>query len=185
MQDQLKDLKQLFFRIEEQHKLTFSGNGTPKLEQSKNLDDQYKNDTGEDVDNDLQRYTKQLETIIYSPNVGAVRFDFITVSARLQDIHIHYNQARIHMDFMTLKNLKFFRTVWSEVLENSFPYYSKLGQFEFYKQWQKGKNFWNLIVEGKAVIERISGVNETFKLAYKVDKLSKDVPVAIKDPCSF
>ena len=75
LQDQLKDLKQLFFRIEEQHKLTFSGNGTPKLEQSKNLDDQYKNDTEEVADNDLQRYTMQLETIIYSPNVGAVRFD--------------------------------------------------------------------------------------------------------------
>ena len=40
-------------------------------------------------------------------------------------------------------------------------------------------------MEGKAVIEPISGVNETFKLAYKGDKLSKDVPVAIKDPCSF
>ena len=185
LQDQLKDLKQLFFRIEEQHKLTFSGNGTPKLEQSKNLDDQYKNDTGEDADNDLQRYTKQLETIIYSPNVGAVRFD---LSQYQQDFKIFIYtiiKPEFHMDLTTLKNLKFFRIVWSEELENSFPIIPNLANSNFINRWQKGKNFWNLIVEGKAVIEPISGVNETFKLAYKGDKLSKDVPVAIKDPCSF
>ena len=123
----------MFFRIEEQHKLTFSGNGTPKLEQSKNLDDQYKNDTGEDADNDLQRYTKQLETIIYSPNVGAVRFD---LSQYQQDFKIFIYtiiKPEFHMDLTTLKNLKFFRTVWSEELENSFPIIPKISPFEFYK----------------------------------------------------
>ncbi|CUM46225.1 uncharacterized protein AC631_00040 [Debaryomyces fabryi] len=185
LQDQLKDLKQLFFRIEEQHKLTFSGTGTPKLEQSNHLDDENKNNTEEDVDSNPQKYAKQLETIIYSPNVGAIRFD---LSQYQQDFKVFIYtiiKPEFHMDLTALKNLKFFRSVWSEELENSFPIIPNLANSNFINRWQKGKNFWNLIVEGKAVIEPISGVNETFKLAYKGDKLNKDVPVATKDPCSF
>jgi len=183
--DNLKDLKQLFFRIEEQNKLTFSGNGTPKLEQLNNLDDGNKTDMEEDPEGNLQKYAKQLETIIYSPNVGAIRFD---LSQYQQDFKVFIYtiiKPEFHMDLTALKNLKFFRTIWSEELENSFPIIPSLANSNFINRWQKGKNFWNVIVEGKAVIEPISGVNETFKLAYKGDKLNKDVPVAIKDPCSF
>lgn len=185
LQDQLKDLKQLFFRIEEQNKLTFSGNGTPKLEQLNNLDDGNKTDMEEDPEGNLQKYAKQLEAIIYSPNVGAIRFD---LSQYQQDFKVFIYtiiKPEFHMDLTALKNLKFFRTVWNEELENSFPIIPNLANSNFINRWQKGKNFWNLIVEGKAVIEPISGVNETFKLAYKGDKLNKDLPVAIKDPCSF
>lgn len=184
LQDQLKDLKQLFFKIEEQQRLTFSNNGTPKLDQTDPFDSATKNEAEEDADNAL-KYKNQLDSIIYSPKVGAIRFDLAQYQQDFKTFIYTIIRPDFHMDLTSLKGLKFFRAIWTEEVENSFPVIPISANSTFINRWQKGKAFWSLIVEGKAVIEPISGVNETFKLAYKGDKANKNVPVATKDPCSF
>lgn len=185
LQDQLKDLKLLFFKIEDQQKLTFTGNGTPKLEQSSNLDINQNTGADDEPEDDSTKYNQQLESIIYSPAVRAIRFDLVQYQNDFKAFIYTIIKPEFHLDLNNLKTLKFFRTIWTEEIETSIPIIPSLVNSSFINRWQRGKNFWNLIVEGKAVIEPISGVNETFKLAYKGDKLNKDAPVAIKDPCSF
>ncbi|EGW32456.1 uncharacterized protein SPAPADRAFT_61524 [Spathaspora passalidarum NRRL Y-27907] len=54
----------------------------------------------------------------------------------------------------------------------------------FLNRWQKGKNFWSSVCEGRVSIEPVKGTNESFKLAYR-GSMSHVTPVAIRDSCSF
>lgn len=183
LQDQLRDLKALFIKLEDQQRLTFTKSGTPKLE---NL--QFSETTAgeKDPENGEKKDSySQLQALIYLPNVRAVRFDLDHYQQDFKGFIFQLIKPDFTFDLATLKNLRFFRKIWTEELENSITNIPTLNTSNFINRWQKGKNFWNLIVEGKAAIEPISGVNETFKLTYKGKSRTQDAPVALKDPCTF
>lgn len=182
LQDQLRDLKALFIKMEDQQRVTFTKSGTPKLE-SLQFSETSAGENGPENDDKTDPYS-QLQTLIYLPNVRAVRFDLENYQQDFKGFIFQLIKPEFTFDLATLKNLRFFRKIWTDELENSIPNIPTLNT-SFMNRWQKGKNFWNLIVEGKATIEPVSGVNETFKLTYKGKSKTQEVPVALMDPCAF
>lgn len=198
LQDQLKDLKNLFIKIEDQQKL--SGNSrsnTPKLEVV-NLgtgSDDKKTSSVDDIDSlsindketnpEINLYHKQLQSLIFTPSVKSIRFDINNYQHDFKTFIYHLIKPEFVFDLTNLKTLRYFKKIWAEELENSINV-PLLPASNFINRWQKGKNFWNLLIEGKAMIQPVSGVNETFKLAYKgTNRDIKLAPIAIKDPCAF
>ncbi|CAK7898561.1 rab guanine nucleotide exchange factor Sec2p [[Candida] anglica] len=210
LQDQLKDLKQLFFQIEDEQKLTSTG--TPKYEKQQldfNVSSSSSTAAGgksttstvaKDEEQHQQEgknllYQQQLDALIYSPTIRSIRFDLIEYHQDFKPFIYAIIKPNYTLDLTSLKTLKYFRKIWSEELENSIPIIPI--HSNFMSRWSKGKSFWNLIVDGKAVIEPISGVNETYKLTYKgknsvggvstsdTTKKEEHPPIATKEPCSF
>lgn len=177
LQDQLKDLKGLFIKMEDQHKLTSSRAGTPKLDSL-----QFAND---EIDGEEDVHQQQLQRLIYLPNVKAIRYDLAHYQQDFKGFIYHIIRPDFQFDLTNLKMLRFFRKIWTEELENSIASVPPVPTANFINRWLKGKNFWNLLVEGKALIQPVSGVNETFKINYKGTHRHSDAPVAIRDPCSF
>ncbi|CUM68402.1 uncharacterized protein PRCAT00006125001 [Priceomyces carsonii] len=166
LQEQLKYLKDLFMKIEDKQKGS-SRNGTPLVEQS-------------------SEFESELDNIIYSPTIKAIRLDLPNYQHDFKIFIYTIIKPTFQFDLLSLKNTKFFRRVWMEELENSISSIPSMSNANFINRWQKGKTFWNLLVEGKAIIEPIKGVNETFKLTYKGASGSyNNAPVATKEPCSF
>lgn len=210
LQDQLKDLKQLFFQIEDEQKLTSTG--TPKYEKQQldfNVSSSSSTAAGgksttstvaKDEEQHQQEgknllYQQQLDALIYSPTIRSIRFDLIEYHQDFKPFIYAIIKPNYTLDLTSLKTLKYFRKIWLEELENSIPIIPI--HSNFMSRWLKGKSFWNLIVDGKAVIEPISGVNETYKLTYKgknsvggvstsdTTKKEEHPPIATKEPCSF
>lgn len=188
LQDQLKDLKNLFIKIEDQQRFNSKAN-TPKLEdsatiageESKTIDDL---DSLSNDDKESNLYHQQLQSLIFTPSVRSIRFD----TSNFQDFKAFIYQLirpGFIFDLTNLKSLRYFKKIWIEELENSI-HVPLLPASNFINRWQKGKNFWNLLVEGKVMIQPVSGVNETFKLAYKgANRDVKLAPIAIKDRCAL
>lgn len=182
LQEQLKDLKDKFFRMEDQQKSS-SQAGTPKLEQSR-----FGNNPSENSVENLKEGSgtfDQYESIIFSPTVKAIRLDLPNYNDDFMNFIYTIVDPSFTFDLNSLKTLRFFRRIWTDELENSFPTIPNLTNSNFINRWQRGKTFWNFLVEGKLVIEPIRGINETFKLMYKGEKIRKDHPVALRDPCAF
>lgn len=219
LQDQLKDLKQLFFQIEDQQKLTFTKNGTPNLEKG-NFEAGSGNSNGKiitngagkpsssyhrrnstkgsinskssnlAVDDENLLYLQQLSSLIYSPNIRSIRFDLAEYQLEFKPFIYTLIKPNYTLDLPNLKANKYFRKIWNDELEKSIPVVPTPSNF--INRWQKGKSFWNLIVEGRAIIEPISGVNETYKLTYQNSNSdntgatgSNNPPIATKEPCNF
>lgn len=164
LQDQLRDLKGLFMRMEDQQR------STPKLE-------------GEEFLATPDEEAVFLNQLMYSPRARAVRFDLQGYQLEFKGFIYQLINPGFAFDLASLKNLKYFRKIWVEEIEPSFPVIPAVTT-NFMNRWSKGKTFWGLLVEGRAIIEPVSGVNETFKLTYKGAK-SNETPVAMKDPCAF
>ncbi|CAH2352967.1 rab guanine nucleotide exchange factor Sec2p [[Candida] railenensis] len=219
LQDQLKDLKQLFFQIEDQQKLTFSKNGTPNLEKG-NFEAGSGNSNGKintnggtkpsssyhrrnstkgsinskssnsAVDDENLLYSQQISSLIYSPNIRSIRFDLAEYQLEFKPFIYTLIKPNYTLDLPNLKANKYFRKIWNDELEKSIPVVPTPSNF--INRWQKGKSFWNLIVEGRAIIEPISGVNETYKLTYQSSHnnnagttSANNPPIATKEPCNF
>lgn len=198
LQDQLKDLKNLFIKIEDQQKLfqSNSKSNTPKLDLSQFTNDEILKEDyqSDDITNNSailtsgenSLYVQQLQSIIYSPTVKAIRFDLAIYQQDFKSFIYQIIKPDFTFDLVNLQKLKFFKKIWQEELETSIGQVPVIPTSSFINRWQKGKNFWNLLVEGKAMIQPVSGINETFKLTYKgKNRNYNEVPVAVKDPCTF
>ncbi|CCE87089.1 Piso0_005626 [Millerozyma farinosa CBS 7064] len=179
LQDQLKDLKSLFVKMEDQLK-----DQTRNKHKSIAEEEPGQSSAVENEDESL-KYAQQLKQIVFSPFISAIRFDLGVYQHEFKVFIYNLIKPEFHFDFTNLKNFKFFRKVWTEELEGSLPNIPNIATSNFMNRWSKGKFFWSLIVEGKVIIAPISGVNEMFKLTYKGGRSSDETPVAMKDPCSF
>lgn len=179
LQDQLKDLKTMLMKMEERQNA--SQNDVNKV----SADEESSLSNLEGVVSDLEIYKQQLDALIYSPTVGALRFDLANYDKEFKEFVYTLIKPDFHMDLSSLKNLKYFRRIWSEELDSCLPIIPSLSSTNFINRWQKGKTFWNILVEGKVIIEPVSGVNEHFKITYKGETQSNQTPVAIAAPCSF
>ena len=176
LQAQLQDLKQLFVRIEEEQK-NKSQTGTPAIEQIG-----FASEEGRDEDESHRQ--QLLAAPIFAPKIEAVRFDLDQYQYDFKSFIYAVIKPTFTFDLTNLRTLKYFKKIWTEELENSISHIPPIANSTFINRWQKGKNFWSLIVEGKAVIEPIKSVNETYKITYR-GKTPKDAPVATREPCTF
>lgn len=176
LQAQLLDLKQLFVRIEEEQK-NKSQTGTPALEQTGFVSE-------DRWDEDESHRQQLLAAPIFAPKIEAVRFDLDQYQYEFKSFIYAVIRPTFTFDLTNLKALKYFKKIWTEELENSISHIPPIANSTFINRWQKGKNFWSLIVEGKAVIEPIKSVNETYKITYR-GKTPKDAPVATRESCTF
>lgn len=175
LQDQLKDLKQMFMRIEDQQRT--SAANTPRMEHEFESQDAIA--AGESEEEILL-----LLLLLYGPRVRALRFDLPVYQQDFKSFVFQLIKPDFLFDLASLKTLKYFRKIWLEEIEPCVTNVPTLSG-NFINRFTKGKTFWSLLVEGRAIIEPVSGVNETFKLTYKGAKTGNEVPVAIKDPCFF
>lgn len=174
LQDQLKDLKLMFMRMEDQRKS--SRMGTPRLEYES--EHEFPDLAAHEDENPL--YAQ----LLYGPRASAIRFDTSVYQEEFKLFVFQLIQPGFQFDLASLKNLKYFRKIWTEEIEPCVANIPAVNG-KFLNRWSKGKTFWGLLVEGRAIIEPVSGVNETFKLTYKGPKTGDEIPVAIKDPCVF
>lgn len=194
LQAQLTDLKELFFRFETQQKQLQSLGDTPKTEKENAFESASSTTTSNAADplegavESADQYQKrQIHTIIYSPNVDSIRLDLNNYNQDFKAFIYTLIKPDFNFDLTNLKNLLYFKKVWSEDLEFAIPSVPNLPHnSSLMNRWLKGKHFWNSVVEGRAIIEPVKGINEVFKLSYRgADRTPGNIPVAIKDPCSF
>lgn len=206
LQEQLRDLKEMFVKIENQQRLSVVN--TPRIEQSLFSFDQIStttttvittgNDTGnmDSSDNpqndgihqngDTFYHWQQIQSIIYSPQVNAIRLDLNNYKQDFKQFVYTLINPNFQFDLIHLKTLPFFKKIWHDELENSLSTIPALpNSSALLNRWQKGKTFWGSMIDGRVSIEPIKGINESFKLTYRGSIHSNSPPVAIQDPCSF
>lgn len=171
LQDQLKDLKLMFFKLEDQQRALQAN--TPRMEHHFDL-----SGFSESEEENLLLLQQ-----IFGPRVRALRFDIPVYQEDFKGFVYQLIKPEFLFDLTSLKNLKYFRKIWVEEIEPCVAHIPQLSG-NFMNRWSKGKTFWGLLVEGRAIIEPVAGVNETFKLTYKGAK-TDEIPVAIRDPCVF
>lgn len=175
LQAQLKDLKLMFMKLEDQQR-TSSAN-TPRMDHQFESQD---NGAAGEPDDELLL----LLLLVYGPRVRALRFDLPAYQQEFKSFVYQLIKPDFQFDLASLKTLKYFRHIWLEEIEPCVAHIPTPSG-NFMNLWSKGKTFWGLLVEGRAIIEPVSGVNETFKLTYKGAKTGNEIPVAIEDPCVF
>lgn len=188
LQDQLKDLKQLFFQIEDQQRAASAKGGKPEDVDSSRF---FSTSGGGSISKPQLTHQAsssdyQLDSFIFTPNIRSVRFDLVEYHQEFKPFVYAILKPTFTMDLPNLKTLKYFKKIWLEEIENSILVVPTPSTF--INRWQKGKNFWNLIAEGKASIVPISGVNETYKLTYtqlSLQLVQDQPPIATKEPCNF
>ncbi|ODV77960.1 Sec2p-domain-containing protein, partial [Suhomyces tanzawaensis NRRL Y-17324] len=210
LQEQLKDLKELFFRIEEQQKQTSASNsriGTPKID-GEFSGAMPKPETGADASHEDTKaedelpphlepqvsayHLQQLNSFLYSPKVSSIRLDLNNYNQEFKGFIYALSRPDFQFDLNNLKSYAFFKKLWLEELEHSLASIPALPNNSLINRWQKGKNFWSCVVEGRAMIEPVKGINEAFKTNYRgglrtggTTSTASVAPVAIKFPCSF
>lgn len=175
LQEQLKDLKDMFMRLEDQRKS--SRMGTPRMEHDFESADLV---AGSELEDENPLWLQ----LLYGPRARAIRFDVSVYQEEFKSFIYQLILPDFQFDLASLKNLKYFRRIWTDEIEPCVAHIPPVSG-NFMNRWSKGKTFWGLLVEGRAIIEPVSGVNETFKLTYKGAKTGDEIPVAIKDPCVF
>ncbi|KAK6455534.1 uncharacterized protein RJT20DRAFT_97051 [Scheffersomyces xylosifermentans] len=202
LQEQLRDLKDMFLRIENQSKQVIHNNstsriGTPRVEQSSFSMNESTNDASilnlaDDPIPELTYQQQQLHSAIFSPNVTSVRLDLGNYNQGFKAFVYALIKPEFQFDLTNLKNLRYFRKIWNEELENTISTVPALPSSSLINRWSKGKLFWSSIVEGRAVIEPVKGINEVFKITYKNkeetnhrNSFQETSPIAIKDACGF
>lgn len=178
LQAQLRDLKTMFATLEDQQRLA-SRAQTPQLE-SRGFEPSLATPKHPDADTPAV-----LSQFVYGPRAVAIRYDLPVYQLEYKAFVYQLIKKDFAFDLASLKALKYFRRIWAEEIEPAVPTIPALTGSIFANRWTKGKSFWGLLVEGKAIIEPVAGVNETFKLSYKGAKTGHEVPVAMKEPCSF
>ncbi|PVH13587.1 uncharacterized protein CXQ87_001695 [Candidozyma duobushaemuli] len=173
LQAQLQDLKGLFMKLEDQQRS--SRHGTPQLEHG--FDEK-------PTDNVVDDYGYLMSQLIHAPRVRAIRFDLNHYQHDFKAFVFQLIKPDFVFDLASLKTLKYFRKIWHEEIEPALGTIPSVSN-NFLNRFSKGKTFWTLLAEGKAIIEPVSGVNETFKLNYRGVKTGDEKPVAMKEPCAF
>lgn len=173
LQAQLQDLKGLFMKLEDQQRSL--RHGTPQLEHG--FDEQL-------TENVVDDYGFLMSQLIHAPRVRAIRFDLNHYQHDFKAFVFQLIKPDFVFDLATLKTLKYFRKIWHEEIEPALGTIPSVSN-NFLNRFSKGKTFWTLLAEGKAIIEPVSGVNETFKLNYRGVKTGDEKPVAMKEPCAF
>lgn len=184
LQDQLRHLKEMFAQIEDQHRASKST--TPHLESSA---------TFEPASPPLP-----LAVPLFSPLVGAVRLDLNNYNHEFKAFVYAVSSDDFTFDLATLKTLRYFKRIWTEELEPACVV-PTLPNATLINRWQKGRSFWSCVVEGRAMIEPVKGINEVFKRGAHGGTHSNTnsiqntpestpgkqsgAPVAIQDACSF
>lgn len=126
-----------------------------------------------------------LDQFVFGPRARLIRFDLPVYGTDFKAFVYQLIRPDFAFDLPLLKSIKYFRRLWTEELEPVLPQIPTLLGATFMSRWLKGKLFWALLVEGKASIEPVAGINETFRLSYRGAKESGAVPVALKAPCAF
>lgn len=179
LQSQLLDLKTLFQEMEDQNRARdASAVSTPFVDA--------------DLAQELNKFSMaferrladELDLFVYCPRARSVRFDLPIYQRDFKAFVYQISKPEFSFDLASLKSLKYFRKVYTEEIEPA------LGQVptptgSFMNRWATGRSFWSFLVEGKARIEPVSGVNETFKVSYKGPKTGLEIPVALEEPCGF
>lgn len=201
LQDELKDLKELFIKIEDLTRNTPSSrSNTPKTFGANS--ERFADDAeptrargagaaefddhlaGDDFLDDEMGFV--LNQLIYGPKTRSIRLDLPQYQHDFKTFVYMMIRKDFSFDLASLKALKYFKRIWTAEIESSLgPTVPSLSGATFMNRWSKGKSFWSLLVEGKAVIEPVAGVNETFKLSYKGVKSGNAVPVALREPCGI
>lgn len=117
---------------------------------------------------------------IFAPKLKSIRFDLSSFKDFKEFLAVLID-PNFSFDLTTLKLQKWFKKIWIEEFETSI----NVPATNFLNRWQKGKYFWNLLIEGKVKIEPIKGINETLKLDYNNQQNSAPTPTAIDQPCEF
>lgn len=169
LQEQLKDLKDMVMEMEDKERSLRLN--TPRLDQ----------EPYNPVDDD---YASFLGSVVHGPRARAIRFDLLQYQQEFSAFVFQLIRPGFPFDLPSLKTLRYFKRLWIEEIEPTFPSVPSVSN-TFINRFSKGKTFWSLIVEGKAKIEPVSGINETFKLTYGGIKSDDQRPVAMKDPCAF
>lgn len=180
LQSQLHDLKELFVKMDDQQR-TASRSNTPRTE--KGRFDFSLEPTAHEKDVDPPNAV--LQQLLYGVRAPAVRFDVPAYQLDFKAFVYQLIKPGFAFDLASLRTLKYFRKLWTDELEPCIPVIPSLTGNTFMSRWSKGKSFWGLLAEGKAIIEPVAGVNETFKLTYKGAKRGSLAPVALKDACAF
>lgn len=173
LQAQLQDLKGLFMKMEDQQRSL--RHGTPQLEHG--FEEQL-------LEKPVDEYGYLMGQLIHAPRVRAIRFDLNHYQQDFKAFVFQLIKPDFVFDLASLKTLKYFRKIWHEEIETALGTIPSVSN-NFLNRFSKGKTFWTLLAEGKAIIEPVSGVNETFKLSYRGVKTGDEKPVAMKDPCAF
>lgn len=177
LQNQLHDLKSLFQQIEDQNKLNTSATNTPRVYSATNNENNRLSGT-------FERRMDELDQLVYCPRARSIRFDLPVYQRDFKGFVYQISKPEFSFDLVSLKSLKYFRKIWTEEIEPSLSHVpTPTGNF--INRWSTGKTFWSFLVEGKAKIEPVSGVNETFKVSYKGVKTGLEVPIALREPCEF
>lgn len=177
LQSQLQDLKGLFQDMEDQNKQSTSAINTPRIDSSSN------NETNR-LSGFFERRPDELDQLVYCPRARSIRFDLQVYQRDFKGFVYQISKPDFSFDLVSLKTLKYFRKIWTEEIEPSLSHIpTPTGNFM--NRWSTGKSFWSFLVEGKARIEPVSGVNETFKVSYKGAKTGLEVPIALQEPCEF
>lgn len=133
-------------------------------------------------DDYLKEEESYFNASLFSPKAKSIRYDtenYVDFKEFLKFII----QPTFQFDLPNLKLSKFFKKIWVEEIENSITVPST----NFLNRWQKGRLFWNLVVEGKVTIEPVKGINETLKIDYQKPTSTGEpiIPIAIDQPCEF
>lgn len=142
----------------------------------------------------LSSYDKQL---IYTPIYNSLRFDLANFDDFVKFVKFLYNRNSLStivtpVDFSVLKETAFFKKIFKEEIEPALAIDTApdIGYFN-------RKNFMGALVEGRVIIEPISGVNESFKLNHRKSETEEQTkeklfsypknspPVATLAPCSI
>lgn len=177
LQSQLQDLKSLFQQMEDQNKQIPSSSNTPRIDSSStNEKDRYSGV--------FERRMDELDQLVYCPRARSIRFDLPVYQRDFKGFVYQISKPEFSFDLVSLKTLKYFRKIWTDEIEPSLTHVpTPTGNF--INRWSTGKSFWSFLIEGKARIEPVSGVNETFKVSYKGVKTGLEVPIALREPCEF
>ncbi|RKP30924.1 hypothetical protein METBISCDRAFT_15152 [Metschnikowia bicuspidata] len=172
LQRQLHDLKRLIETMEEE-----SRERERKHERER---DRERRDAGRNADRDAA--DEGVDLLVYSPRACSIRFDLPMYQRDFRAFVYQLVRPDFVFELGSLKTLRYFRKIWNDEIEPSLDVPAPMGSF--INRWAV-KSFWLFLVEGKARIEPVSGVNETFKVSYKGPKTGLEVPIALRDPCSF
>ncbi|KAI5948799.1 SEC2 [Candida theae] len=181
LQDQLQDLKQMFLKMEDKQRvLLFSShNGTPKLDQKESS-----LDNASVGDDDYQ--TQQLSSSLYAPLITSLRFDLNNYNKDFKGFVYTLIKPAFTLDLAHLKNLAFFKQIWTDEIENTVAHIPNLPFTTLLNRWQKYKVFWSSLIEGRVSIEPVKGYSEgSLKHANEKEVDPELLSVTIKDPCSF
>lgn len=182
LQEQLRDLKELFVRIDENEKTKTNGAIT----------NEFTSNSSVNVIPASNYRQNQLHSVVFSPNINAVRLDLNNYNQDFKGFVYTIIKPEFTFDLANLLKLRHFKKIWTEELEHSIPTIPPLPAASIMNRWQRGTKFWHYIVEGRVSIEPVKGINEIYRSAYRKNTsgntgsvYTSQAPVSIREPCSF